>query len=146
MDAVSYGAVPKPVARALDIAVGIEIGGYRWVTWDRQALRDAPAYTPGRFLAHQDDLLAHLHRPADATDELAEDALARLPRFSESFEDALQAAEDSGLFSLGEATLRRGPCGGWEVQIPPLHERVFGDSVAEVLCWAALSWARRDVH
>jgi len=128
--------------RQLDAAVAVEVAGFRWVVWNEAALGGAPLATPGRFLAHPDDLLAHLHLPAGAEAPLAAGSLDRVPRFTEDLDAAVRAAEGAGLFAEAGAAVRRRGDGAWVVEIAATGEGVEGEKLADAVCRAALRWAR----
>lgn len=131
-----------PTGRDLDMAVALEVAGFRWVSWNREAVGGAPLASPGRFLAHPDDLLAHLHRQCGTEVKVSEQSIARVPAYSSNADDAFRAADASGLFSQGEARLRRSPSGTWVIEIPGLDPPVSSRDLPTALCRAALRWVR----
>lgn len=138
----SVREAPRAVDKSVDVEVALEVAGFRWVTWNHQALAGAPLDTAGRFLAHRTDFLAHLQLPANLDETPSDDALARVPRYSESLEDALRAAEGAGVFGEGRATLERTESGAWVVHLPGLGVSATGEHLPELLCRAALQWVR----
>ncbi|GMV05756.1 MAG: hypothetical protein AMXMBFR53_20330 [Gemmatimonadota bacterium] len=128
------------ISRDLDVAVALEVGGYRWVEWNHAALRGAPLDAPGRFLAHEGDPLGHLHVPASPGAEPSEDALARVPHYAALVEEAFRAAQAAGVFTSGGARLEKG-AGGWRVEFPSLGVCVEDLDLCVALCTAALRWA-----
>lgn len=138
----SVREAPRAVDRSVDVEVAVEVAGFRWVTWNHQALGGAPLDTAGRFLAHPADLLAHLQLPASLDETPSDDALARVPRYSESLDDALRAADGAGLFNEGRARLERTESGAWVVHLPGLGVSASGERLPEVLCRAGLQWMR----
>lgn len=130
--------------RSLDVAIATEVAGFRWVTWNDLAIGGAPLSTPGRFLAHPGDLLAHLHLPADLSAALAEDSLDRVPRYSEDLAEAFRVANDVGLFTLAQAALERESSGLWAIRVPALDVTLRSEHLPQVVCDAALLWARRQ--
>lgn len=122
----------------LDVKVATRLMGYRWVRWNRNALGGGPLYTPGRFLARQDHMSAHLMEKADANTPLNAQPLAQVPRWSEDVERAFEVAEAVGLFSDARAVLLRGDDGEWTVEFRGSH--LTSADLAEVLCRASLQW------
>ena len=143
MDALRRGSGPPE--RALDVAVAVEVAGFRWVTWDRVALGGLPVGSGEPFLASPDDPLAHLHRPAEPTVPPSGPRLAGVPDFSRDLDAAVAAAEQVGLFRDGRATLSRELDGTWVVAGPGLPEGVRGGGAAEAICRAALDWVKGRV-
>lgn len=142
MGAVARRGVPG--TRSVDIDVALEVTGYRWVIWREGFLQGAPLQTAGRFLAHPEDLLAHLHAPATTKTPVGPDGDARVPRYSEDVEDAFRAAAAADLFGEGRACLGRSAAGVWTIRLAGLGETVESESLAEALCLASLLWVRRD--
>lgn len=128
----------KPPEKDLDVKVATRLMGYRWVVWNRKALRGSPLYTPGRFLAPPDHLSAHLTEPADASTPVHAQPLAKVPRWSEDMERAFAVAETVGLFSKAKAVLLRGDGGEWTVEFR--GSRLTCRDLAELLCRASLEW------
>jgi hypothetical protein len=141
MAALRLGSVRSRVDRALDAAVAQEVVGYRWVEWNHQALRGSPLERPGRFLALPDDPLAHLHVPASPGARQADEAMAHVPHYSVLADDALRAADVSGLFADGGAVVARGG-DGWRVRTPDGAVDVSHPELPMALCQAALAWVR----
>lgn len=126
--------------RKLDLAIALEVAGYRWVTWNREAVGGRPMGRGSAFLAGPDDLLSHLHQPANGTEPKEDGALAAIPEFSRNVGAAMGIAERVGLFREGGAVLGRRPDGTWVVRAPALQEEVWGTEAAEVVCRATLAW------
>lgn len=131
-------------ARALDLDVALEVGGYRWIEWNEWALAGASRGTRSGVSSHPHDLLAHLHLPAAPSALPAPDQFARAPRFSELMEKALGAAEGTGIFSHGHATLTQTYSGVWRIDLPEAGRSVEGANLRVVLCEASLLWVRRE--
>lgn len=123
----------------LDIEVAMQLMGFRWVEWSKAALGGAPLYTPGRFLASLDDMTSHLYTEAAPETPLSDQALARVPRYSQDDTLAFAAAEASGLFAEGHATLSRDLDGSWVIDVE--GDRLASRALPDLLCRAALHWS-----
>jgi hypothetical protein len=123
----------------LDIEVAIRLMGFRWMEWSKAGLGEAPLYSPGRFLASLDDMTSHLYAEAAPDTPLADQPLARVPRYSQDEAPAFSAAEASGLFLDARATLSRDPDGSWVIELQ--GDRLASHSLPELLCRASLRWS-----
>lgn len=141
MAALRLGPVRPREDRPLDEAVALEVAGYRWVEWNHQALRGSPLERPGRFLSLPDDLLAHLHLPASRHARRADEAMAQVPHYSLLADDAMRAADVSGLFSAGGAVVFRDGA-VWRVRTRDGAVDVAEPELPVALCQAALAWVR----
>lgn len=144
MAPLSRRAVRPGRHRSLDEAVAVEVAGYRWVEWNHEALRGAPLDRPGRFLAREDEPLAHLHVPAREGVPPSEEALAHVPHYALVADDAWRAVEASGLLDAGEVSVARSGDGRWRVRVAEALLEASGEGLAAALCTAALGFVRRS--
>lgn len=124
----------------LDLEVALRIEGFRWVTWNGDALLGSPLYEPGRFVGHPGDMLSHHYIPADPASALARQPYRRLPQYSTDAGLAIRAAERAGLFSGEGARLIATDTGSWTLVAPDAQLRVQDGSLPRLLCRASLRW------
>lgn len=122
----------------LDLRVGMEIEGYRWVEWNHAALGEAPLDEAGRFVGHPGDLLAHLYMDARPGTPLGGRPYGHLPRYSMEAGPALRAAERAGLFRLPGLVVTCTDRGVWEIARAEAGIRLKDACLPRLLSRAAL--------
>jgi len=138
--------LPRSVATSrsptppLDVEVAVRLGGFRWVRWRAGWSPDAPRDSHGKFLAREDDRLAHAHRPAPPSLQLAPQPYRHVPPYSADVGLALQACEHAGLFREGGAALHLRADGRWELAIREAELLLDDATLPELLTRGALAW------
>lgn len=123
----------------LDVEVATSLFGFRWVQWNKRALRGSPLYTPGRFLAPPDDFMSHLFEDAAEAAPIHEHAFAKVPEYSSDETCAFTACERARLFTDGHAVLFREDDGEWAIEARGL--KVTAPALPTLLCRASLQWS-----
>ena len=123
---------------ALDLEVGLELEGYRWVEWNRRALAESPLHEPGRFVGHPGDLLSHLLIDAPEKTAPAPHPYGRLPHYSSEPAPALRAAERAGLFRDDGVRISCSHGGVWHLIDERAGIDLEDDCLPRLLCRAAL--------
>ncbi len=138
---VTTGGVPANArALELDVQVALRVDGFRWVCWMNGESPDPPRESAGRFLAREDDPLAHIQVPASPSTPLALQPYRHLPRYSLDAGLAITICDRIGLFRDSGVSLRVEGDGCWVLQRSGDGDALRDASLSSLLSRATLRY------